>query len=189
MHYFLLALTLLFLAPASPLTPDPPVKVRWVSVSGDRLAAVAGYTVVEYRNAGAGGLEWVVSGEGQAGGNGPSQLWLLEAPVQASVVFTAPSEAVAFMTAGDSNDGFATFLVDGVEIGTYNMYRRGEQTLVAEGLERVPHRLEIRADGRKVSRSQSAHVALYGGAALSNEQITETGHYAAPELIATAPSQ
>ncbi len=172
---YLLVLASLLVAPVSPkpsLQVEPSLQVRWVDGSGDRLTTVAGYTVVEYRNAGEGGLEWALAGEGRDGGNGPSQLWLYDAPRRAFTALTAPSEAVAFMTAGDHNDGFATFLVDGVEVGTFDMHRRGEQTLVVEGLDRAAHHLEVRAEGRKSPRSQAAHVAVYGGAALSNEAVT-----------------
>ncbi len=188
MPYLLLTLALFLAAPSHSTPPDPPVQARWVGVSGDELLTVAGYTVVEYRNAGQGGLEWLVDGTGHTNGNGTSQLWLLTSPKQASTIFTAPSEAVAFMTAGDYNDGFATFLVDGVEVGTFDMYRRGEQTLVVEGLERVPHRLEVRATGLKALRSKAAHVALYGGAALSN-QIVEHRRPVPSVFVAAAQPQ
>ena len=163
----LLALALAFSAPPAPHPPEPPTpEAFWVGVSGDRLTEVAGYRVAEYRNAGVGGMDWRLAGTGRDGGNGPSQLWLLDAPRQATVAFAEPSEAVAFMTAGDHNDGFATFLVDGVAVGTFDMYGRGERTLVVRGLSMEAHVVEVRMEGRKRTGSQAAHVALYGGAAL-----------------------
>lgn len=152
-------------------TPGPPVQVRWVEGSGDRLKTVDGHTVVEYRNAGAGGIEWTLAGTGQAGGNSASQLWLYTAPKRATVALSAATEAVAFMMAGDYNDGVATFLVDGVEIDTFDMFHRGERTIIVEGLPRAAHVLEAVAEGRKQARSMSTHIALYGGAALDAEPI------------------
>jgi hypothetical protein len=154
--------------PAGPLSPESPSapEAFWVNRSGDRLTEVAGYRVAEYRNAGAGGMAWHLDGSGGDGGNGTSQLWLLAAPKRAETTFTEPSEAVAFMTSGDRNDGFATFLVDGVAVGTYDMYGGGERTLVVRGLPMRPHVLEVRMEGRKRPASLAAHVALYGGAAL-----------------------
>lgn len=153
-------------------TPAPSLThTRWVSVSGDRLTVVAGYYVIEYRDAKEGGGDWTLQGSGIAGGNGPSQLWLMHAPMAATTAFSVPSEAVAFMTAGDFNDGFATFLVDGEVVGTYDMYKRRERTLVVEGLPMRPHMLEVRMEGRKRPASASDHVAFYGGAALTKETV------------------
>ncbi len=163
---------MLLLSLALLLTPLPPadsVNAVWVSASGDALREVGGYRVVEYRDAGEDGGDWHLMGDGATSGNGPSQLWLLRAPAAAAVALSLPSEAVAFMTAGDHNDGFATFLVDGVVVGTYDMYRRGEKTLLVRGLARRAHVLEVRMEGRKRRRSRDNHVAVYGGAALERD--------------------
>ena len=158
-----------------PLSTAQQLRVRWVAGGGDDLTHVGEYVIAEYKNAGEGGIDWTLEGPGYDGGNGTSQLWLLTGPKTASVRFTVPSEAVAFMMVGDHNDGFATLLVDGQEIGTFDLYRRGRQTIVVDQLPYAQHRLTVRYTGQKQARSPGAHVALHGGAALLREHTAHAG--------------
>lgn len=141
-------------------------EVRWVPGSGDHLREVAGYRVESYRDAGLGGLDWTVTGDGPSAGWEHHQLWLYDAPLEATTDLAVASDAVAFMMDGDRNDGWATFLVDGQEVGSFDMYGRRNQTLVVEGLSLRRHTLTVRVDGIKRPRARAAHVALYGGSAL-----------------------
>ena len=138
---------------------------------GEPVESVAGYRVTDYRDAGEGGGDWTLSGDGDASGMGTRLLFLLSAPLAATTQLDAPSEAVAFMMDGDGNEGFATFLVDGVEVGTFDMYGRAKQTLVVTGLPLAPHALEVRATGRQRRGSRGAHVSMYGGAALVRDVL------------------
>ena len=155
---------------AAPLAPPAP-EARWARPGGEPVEAVAGYRVLDYRDAGEGGGDWTVLGRGETGANGTRHLFLLEAPLAARVQLSVPSDAVAFMMDGDGNEGFATFLVDGVEVGTWDMYGRSMQTLVVTGLEHRPHTLEVRVTGRKRSASHGVHVSLYGGSALVRDVL------------------
>lgn len=165
---------LLLLAILASFHPPPEAglpETRWVSGSGDRLTEVAGYLVQGYRDAGRGGLDWTLAGEGVADGWEHHQLWMMEAPMAARTTLPVPSEAVAFMMDGDQNDGIATFLVDGQEVGTFDMYHRSMQTLVVEGLPLGRHTLEVRMTGEKRRGARGDHVALWGGSALVREVV------------------
>ncbi|MEL6614920.1 MAG: hypothetical protein AAFQ43_04235, partial [Bacteroidota bacterium] len=128
---------------------------------------------VDYRDAGEGGLDWQLVGTGSASGNGTRHLFMLEAPLAARVQLAVESEAVAFMMDGDGNEGFATFLVDGQEIGTYDMFNRSMQTLVVTGLPRARHTLEVRVVGEKRRYSHGVHVSMYGGSALVRDILAQ----------------
>lgn len=158
-------------APHEVATHEEATEVRWVRASGDDLTEVAGYRVEGYRDAGRGGIDWTLEGSGVASGWGRDQLWLMSSPMAARTTLAVPSEAVAFMMDGDRNDGIATFLVDGVEVGTFDMFGRSMQTLVVEGLPLRQHTLEVRMTGQKHRRSRAPHVALWGGSALVREIV------------------
>ena len=163
-------------------------EVRWVPGSGDHLREVAGYRVESYRDAGLGGLDWTVTGDGPSAGWEHHQLWLYDAPLEATTDLAVASDAVAFMMDGDRNDGWATFLVDGQEVGSFDMYGRRNQTLVVEGLSLRRHTLTVRVDvssahvlGPRTSRST--------GAARSSETCTSAGRHraASPASKPTRP--
>ena len=149
-------------------TPDLP-ETRWVRGSSDTLTVLAGYQVVGYRDAGTGGMDWTLHGDGWAGGWDHHQLWMVKAPMSARTTLPVASEAVAFMMDGDRNDGFATFLVDGQVIGTFDMYQRSLQSLIVEGLPMRRHTLEVRMEGTKRRYARADHIAMYGGSALIRE--------------------
>ena len=159
------------LASGASLAPPRTPEARWATPGGEPVEEVAGYRVVDYRDAGEGGGDWALVGQGRAGGNGTRHLFMVEGPLAARVALSVPSEAVAFMMDGDSNEGFATFLVDGQEVGTWDMYNRSMQTLVVTDLPMRPHTLEVRMTGRKRPTSRGVHVSLYGGSALVREVI------------------
>ncbi len=143
------------------------VSIEWVHQSGDSLTSVGGYDILEYMNAGTGGIDWTLTELGSTGGNGTSQLWLTNAPTSASVTFTVPSSAVSFMIHGDSNDGFAEFFVDYVLLGSFDLYNLGHQSLVVSDLAYSVHTLSVVQTGERNPSSSGDDVAIYGGAAIS----------------------
>ena len=158
-------------APASSPEAAAPPEARWATPGGEPVVEIAGYRVAGYRDAGEGGLDWTLVGAGRADGWGTRQLWMLEAPLAARTGLEVESEAVAFMMDGDGNEGFATFLVDGREVGTFDMYGRSNQTLVITGLPLARHTLEVRVEGRKRLASRGVHVSMYGGSALVRDVV------------------
>ena len=135
--------------------------------AGDNLAAVDGLRILEYKDAGSGGLEWDVSGVRHSG-NGKSQLWLMNNPAKAEVEFSVQSGAVAVMMTGDKNDGFARIAVDGHLIGEFDMYISGRRTLLITNLPLKKHTVSVEMVGKKQEQSRAAHVAIYGGAAVED---------------------
>lgn len=117
--------------------------VSWLDGSGDSLAEIGGLAVKQFKNAGTGGVDWTVIGRGGDGGNGRSQLWLLNAPNTAKLTFMVKSSAVGFMMSGDDNDGYARFVVDGRTVGTFDLYNLGEKTLVVSHLPYSYHTIEV----------------------------------------------
>lgn len=135
---------------------------------------VEGHAVLEYRNAGKGGIDWIVTGDGPTGGKGVRELWLFDNSAagipgtsQATTSFSAASNSVGFVMAGDHNDGFAQFFVDNIDVGTYDMYRGGNRILVVEGLDPVAHSLKIVQLGLHNHHSTKGDVAIFGGAAFN----------------------
>jgi len=143
--------------------------LQWVPESGDYLTTVGGYSILEYKNARTGGYDWTVTGSGADGGNGSSQLWLFDPPNTASVTFSVASHAISFMMAGDYNDGYAKFVVDGIDVGTFDLYNLGNQSLLVLGLPYGIHTIEVVQVGAKNPNSSDDHVAIYGGAAIVPE--------------------
>lgn len=130
--------------------------------------------VLEYRNAGKGGIDWVVTGDGPTGGRGIRELWLFDDSAagipgtsQATTTFSVVSNAVGFVMAGDHNDGFAQFLVDGIDVGTFDMYRTGNRILAVTGLDFMAHTLTIVQLGEHNPNSTKGDVAIFGGAAFN----------------------
>ncbi|MBX3616914.1 PEP-CTERM sorting domain-containing protein [Nitrosomonas sp.] len=152
--------------------------VEWLPLvttekNGNPLS-IYGNPVLEYRNAGKGGIDWVVTGDGPTGGRGIRELWLFDDSAagipgtsQATTTFSAISNAVGFVMAGDHNDGFAQFLVDNVDIGTFDMYRAGNRILVVTGLDFMTHTLTIVQLGEHNLNSTKGDVAIFGGAAFN----------------------
>lgn len=130
--------------------------------------------VLEYRNAGKGGIDWVVTGDGPTGGRGIRELWLFDDSAagilgtsQATTSFSVASNAVGFVMAGDHNDGFAQFLVDNIDVGTFDMYRGGNRILAVTGLDFMAHTLTIVQLGEHNPNSTKGDVAIFGGAAFN----------------------
>lgn len=130
--------------------------------------------VLEYRNAGKGGIDWVVTGDGPIGGRGIRELWLFDDSAagilgtsQATTSFSVASNAVGFVMAGDHNDGFAQFFVDNIDVGTFDMYRGGNRILAVTGLDFMAHTLTIVQLGEHNPNSTKGDVAIFGGAAFN----------------------
>jgi hypothetical protein len=135
---------------------------------------IEGHAVLEYRNAGKGGIDWVVTGDGPTGGRGIRELWLFDDSAagipgtsQAATSFSVVSNSVGFVMAGDHNDGFAQFFVDNIDVGIYDMYRGGNRILVVDGLDPSAHSLKIVQLGLHNPHSTKGDVAIFGGAAFN----------------------
>lgn len=136
--------------------------------------SIQGNPVLEYKNAGRGGIDWVVTGDGPTGGRGIRELWLFDDSAagipgtsQATTTFSVISNAVGFVMAGDHNDGFAQFFVDGIDVGTFDMYRGGNRILAVTGLDFMAHTLKIVQLGEHNPNSTKGDVAIFGGAAFN----------------------
>ncbi|OQW43113.1 MAG: cell wall anchor protein [Proteobacteria bacterium SG_bin4] len=136
--------------------------------------SIQGNPVLEYKNAGKGGIDWVVTGDGPTGGRGIRELWLFDDSAagipgtsQATTSFSVISNAVGFVMAGDHNDGFAQFFVDGIDVGTFDMYRGGNRILAVTGLDFMAHTLKIVQLGEHNPNSTKGDVAIFGGAAFN----------------------
>ncbi|TXI29042.1 MAG: PEP-CTERM sorting domain-containing protein [Nitrosomonas oligotropha] len=152
--------------------------VEWIPLSaaernGNPLN-IHGNPVIEYRNAGKGGIDWTVTGDGPTGGRGIRELWLFDDSAagipgtsQATTSFSIVSNSVGFVMAGDHNDGFAQFFVDGIDVGTYDMYRGGNRILVITELDAAVHSLKIVQLGLHNPASTKGDVAIFGGAAFN----------------------
>lgn len=135
---------------------------------------VEGNPVIEYRNAGKGGIDWTVTGDGPTGGRGIRELWLFDNSAagipgtsEATTAFSVVSNSVGFVMAGDHNDGFARFFVDNIDVGTYDMYQGGNRILVVTGLDSSAHSLRIVQLGLHNPHSTKGDVAIFGGAAFN----------------------
>ncbi|MBS0300291.1 MAG: PEP-CTERM sorting domain-containing protein [Proteobacteria bacterium] len=154
------------------------LSTKWISLEttekNGNPVSVEGNPVIEYRNAGKGGIDWVVTGDGPTGGRGIKELWLFDDSAagipgtsQAATSFSVASNSVGFVMAGDHNDGFAQFFVDGIDVGTYDMYRGGNRILVVDGLDSTAHSLRIVQLGLHNPHSTKGDVAIFGGAAFN----------------------
>ena len=135
---------------------------------------IHGNPVIEYRNAGKGGIDWTVTSDGPTGGREIRELWLFDDSAagipgtsQAATSFSVASNSVGFVMAGDHNDGFTQFFVDGIDVGTYDMYRGGNRILVVTELDAVVHSLKIVQLGLHNPASTKGDVAIFGGAAFN----------------------
>ncbi len=148
---------------------------------------INGNPVIEYRNAGRGGIDWDVTGAGPRGGLGVRELWLFDNSAagipgtsEATTQFSVISNSVGFIMAGDHNDGFAQFFVDNIDVGTYDMYRTGNRILVVTELDSMEHSLRIVQLGQHNPNSTKGDVAIFGGAAFNTPiaAIPEVESYA-----------
>lgn len=165
------------------------LSTQWISLGAATRQGnpieINGNSVIEFRNAGRGGIDWDVSGIGPRGGLGVRELWLFDNSAagilgtsEATTVFSVISNSVGFIMAGDHNDGFAQFFVDNIDVGTYDMYRTGNRILVVTELDSVAHSLRIVQLGRHNPNSTKGDVAIFGGAAFNTPAIPEPEAYA-----------
>ncbi|MDO8895349.1 PEP-CTERM sorting domain-containing protein [Nitrosomonas sp.] len=165
------------------------LSTQWISLGAATRQGnpieINGNSVIEFRNAGRGGIDWNVSGIGPRGGLGERELWLFDNSAagipgtsEATTVFSVISNSVGFIMAGDHNDGFAQFFVDNIDVGTYDMYRTGNRILVVTELDSVAHSLRIVQLGRHNPNSTKGDVAIFGGAAFNTPAIPEPEAYA-----------
>ncbi len=165
------------------------LSIQWIPLEAatrqGNPEAINGNAVIEYKNAGRGGVDWDVSGIGPRGGMGARELWLFDDSAagipgvsEATTAFSVISNSVGFIMAGDHNDGFAQFFVDNIDVGTYDMYQTGNRILVVTGLDSVAHSLRIVQLGRHNPNSTKGDVAIFGGAAFNTPAIPEPETYA-----------
>ncbi|MBS0588586.1 MAG: PEP-CTERM sorting domain-containing protein [Proteobacteria bacterium] len=154
------------------------LSIKWIPLvtteKNGNPVNIEGNAVLEYRNAGKGGIDWTVTGDGPTGGKGVRELWLFDNSAagipgtsQATTSFSVISNSVGFVMAGDHNDGFAQFFVDNIDVGTYDMYRGGNRILVVNGLDSSVHTLKIVQLGLHSPLSTKGDVAIFGGAAFN----------------------
>lgn len=75
------------------------------------------------------------------------------------------SNSIGFVMAGDHNDGFAQFFVDGIDVGTYDMFQTGNRILMVTGLDSLAHSLRVVQLGLHNPNSTKGDVAIFGGVA------------------------
>lgn len=165
------------------------LSIQWISLgaatSQGNPIEINGNPVIEFRNAGRGGIDWDVSGIGPRGGLGARELWLFDNSAagipgtsEATTVFSVISNSVGFIMAGDHNDGFAQFFVDNIDVGTFDMYQTGDGILVVTELDSIAHSLRIVQLGQHNPNSTKGDVAIFGGAAFNTPAIPELETYA-----------
>ena len=169
----LLVIVLFFISPNALAFSIEWLPLVTTEKNGNPLS-IQGNPVLEYKNAGKGGIDWVVTGDGPTGGRGIRELWLFDDSAagipgtsQATTTFSVISNAVGFVMAGDHNDGFAQFFVDGIDVGTFDMYRSGNRILAVTGLDFMAHTLKIVQLGEHNPNSTKGDVAIFGGAAFN----------------------
>lgn len=135
---------------------------------------ILGNPVLEFRNAGEGGIDWTATGIGPRGSYGDQELWLLDdskagilGTSEATTKFLVTSNSVAFIMNGDHNDGYAQFFVDDTDVGIFDLYHRGRSILAITGLDFVRHSLKVVQLGYHNPASTKADVAIFGGAAFN----------------------
>jgi len=166
------------------------LSTEWIPLGGAATRQgnpieINGNPVIEYRNAGRGGIDWEVTGTGPTGGWFRQELWLLDDSAagipgtsEATTTFSVISNSVGFIMAGDHNDGFAQFFVDNIDVGTFDMYQTGDRILVVTELDSRAHSLRIVQLGQHNPNSTKGDVAIFGGAAFNTPAIPELETYA-----------
>lgn len=152
--------------------------IEWIPLetpeNNGNISSIDGNPVLDYNNAGRGGIDWQVSGIGPTGGLGLRELWLYDDSAAgipgtsvATTLFSVISNSVGFVMAGDHNDGLAQFFVDDINVGTYDLFQTGHRVLVVSGLTSIAHSLRIVQLGQHNPNSAKGDVAIIGGAAFN----------------------
>lgn len=152
--------------------------IEWIPLetpeNNGNISSIDGNPVLDYNNAGRGGIDWHVSGIGPTGGLGLRELWLYDDSAAgipgtsvATTLFSVISNSVGFVMAGDHNDGLAQFFVDDINVGTYDLFQTGHRVLVISGLTSIAHSLRIVQLGQHNPNSAKGDVAIIGGAAFN----------------------
>ncbi len=152
--------------------------IEWIPLetpeNNGNISSIDGNPVLDYNNAGRGGIDWQVSGIGPTGGLGLRELWLYDDSAAgipgtsvATTLFSVISNSVGFVMAGDHNDGLAQFFVDDINVGTYDLFQSGHRVLVVSGLTSIAHSLRIVQLGQHNPNSAKGDVAIIGGAAFN----------------------
>ena len=160
------------------------ISIQWLPLGTTTLegnpSTLLGSPVIEYRNAGIGGIDWVTSGIGPRGGLGVQELWLFDDSAggipgtsEATTTFSIASDSVGFIMNGDHNDGFAQFFVDGIDVGIYDLFQTGRRSLLVTGLNLTAHTLKVVQLGLHNPASTKGDVAIFGGAAFNTKNISE----------------
>lgn len=178
--------------------PAAALSIQWLplpetATKRGNPGSILGSPVLDFKNAGKGGLDWTATGIGPRGGLGKQELWLLDdskagipGTSEATTTFSVASNSVAFIMNGDHNDGYAQFFVDDNEIGIFDMFRRGRAILAVTGLELIMHSIKVVQLGYHHPDTYKADIAIMGGAAFNVAAInTEIGEPPAWVLFLT----
>ena len=152
--------------------------IEWIPLetpeNNGNISSIDGNPVLDYNNAGRGGIDWQVSGIGPTGGLGLRELWLYDDSAAgipgtsvATTLFSVISNSVGFVMAGDHNDGLAQLCVEDINVGTYELFQTGHRVLVVSGLTSIAHSLRIVQLGQHNPNSAKGDVAIIGGAAFN----------------------
>jgi len=152
------------------------ITIQWIPLGATNTegnpSTIDGNPIIEYRNAGDGGIDWTATGGGKRGGMGVRELWLFDDSASgvigtstAETTFSVVSNSVSFIMNGDHNDGWARFFVDGIDVGAFDLYEKGLQNLVVSGLDSIVHTLTIKQLGRHNDKATKGDVTILGGAA------------------------
>jgi len=154
------------------------ISIQWIPLGAASLEGepvnINGNPIIEYKNAGVGGIDWDATGIGPRGGLGVQELWLFDDSAgnipgtsEATTTFKEISNSVSFIMTGDHNDGFAQFFVDNIDVGTFDLYQIGNMNLIVTGLDSIAHTLRIVQLGEHNLNSRKGDVAILGGAAFN----------------------
>ncbi len=154
------------------------ISIHWTPLSSTTIegnpVTVEGNSVIEFNNAGIGGVDWNATGIGPRGGLGLQELWLFDDSAAnipgtsvAETTFSVNSNSVGFVINGDHNDGFAQFFVDGIDVGVYDLHQIGRSVLVVTELDSIAHTLQIVQLGQHNPLSAKGDVAILGGVAFN----------------------
>jgi len=154
------------------------LSIHWTPLSSTTIegnpVTVEGNSVIEFNNAGKGGVDWNATGIGPRGGLGLQELWLFDDSAAnipgtsvAETTFSLNSNSVGFVINGDHNDGFAQFFVDGIDVGIFDLHQVGRSVLVVNELDSIAHTLQIVQLGQHNSLSTKGDVAILGGVAFN----------------------
>lgn len=133
---------------------------------------VQGYSLAEWRDADYSPGppptygDWIVSNPGVIDGN-PNEIWLRTQGHSAGTSTTVASDVVSIHLTGDTNDGLAQVLVDGVEVARLDMYSASPHRalVIVKNLAWAAHKITVNDLGMGPS-GQGDDVHIFGAGVL-----------------------